>query len=110
MEVLSKSTTYERMVILEDKFKNVSVGDEKRFYFNIAIAVVSNYLNSPYCTEAQRIDELLCSSKFYKDVVQVLKFSNNACTQEESVHVVLVRKLNNMEREMRQIKKLIKQM
>lgn len=100
--------TYDRMLKLENNYKHASVGDEKRFYFNVAIAVVSNYINNPDYEHSSEIDGLLINSKFYLDVVKVLKYSNNADNLEDKVHVILNRKLNAMEREFKEIRRLLK--
>lgn len=100
---------FARLVQLEGKFNNASIGDEKRLYFNIALSVVRNYLNEITCKRNDVIDAYLDESKFFQEVVRVIKLDYHTEVEIDIDYKLLIdKRINSLVDELQEIKTLIK--
>lgn len=93
---------------IEEMYNAASVGDEKRHFFNVALAGYGSYEKQHYDVDTLKVDAFLQSSPLFTSVIRVyaLSFEKHVPTTKE----LLTKRILDLEGQVKELKKLIKKL
>ena len=100
----------ERFMNLESNFNATKDVDDKRYYFNVAYIVYTNYrYNNIYDVDIQVIDTYLANSRFYRYVMRVRDSAENVRDQVSNKQL-LESELNLVYKHLENVQRLLRKM